>query len=136
MTLEIVQEPLWPLILYFAAILILVAGIIVTSYLLGQRHCQRATHLPYESGIMPTGAVPLRYEIDFYLVAMFFVIFDVESVFLFAWAVAVRETGWAGYVGILVFVSVLMAALLYLWGVGALDGGHQRRPKALKRVEG
>jgi NADH-quinone oxidoreductase subunit A len=136
LTLETVQEPFWPLILYFAAVIILVAGMIAASYVLGQRHRQRATHLPYESGITPTGAAHLRYGIDFYLVAMFFVIFDLESIFIFAWAVAVRKTGWAGYAEILVFIGVLAAALLYLWRVGALDWGNTRRPKAAKPVGG
>ena len=57
----------------------------------------------------------------FYLVAMFFVVFDLEAVFLFAWAVAAREVGWAGYWEVLIFIGVLMAALMYLWRVGALD---------------
>ena len=63
----------------------------------------------------------MRFSAKFYLVAMFFVIFDLEAVFLFAWAVAVRETGWAGYVEVLLFITVLLATLAYLWRVGALD---------------
>jgi NADH-quinone oxidoreductase subunit A len=63
----------------------------------------------------------VRFPAKFYLVAMFFVIFDVEAVFLFAWAVAVRETGWAGYAEVLLFITVLLATLAYLWRVGALD---------------
>lgn len=128
MTLETAQEPLWPLILYFAVVIILVAGMIVASSVLGQRHRQRATHIPYESGITPTGVAPVRYSIDFYLVAMFFVIFDLESIFIFAWAVAVREAGWAGYAEILVFIGILAASLVYLWRVGALEWKKNASP--------
>jgi NADH-quinone oxidoreductase subunit A len=120
------DEPLWPLAVYFVAVLSLVAAIIAVSYLLGQRHREPATGQAYESGIPPTGSARLRFPIDYYLVAMFFVIFDVESIFLFAWAIAWRELGWAGYIEVLVFIGILLAALLYLWRVGALDWGTVR----------
>ncbi|MGH7844407.1 MAG: NADH-quinone oxidoreductase subunit A [Candidatus Binatia bacterium] len=93
------------------------------SYVLGQRHQEGATGQPYESGIVSTGTARVRLSAKFYLIAMFFVIFDLETVFIFAWAVSARETGWAGYVEILVFIVVLLAALVYLWRVGALDWG-------------
>ena len=70
---------------------------------------------------MSVGDAPLRFPIKFYLVAMFFVLFDLEAVFLFAWAVAVRQAGWQGFVEALVFVVILLAALTYLWRDGALD---------------
>jgi NADH-quinone oxidoreductase subunit A len=69
----------------------------------------------------------VRFSAKFYLVAMFFVIFDVEAVFISAWTVAVRETGWTGYAEALVFIAVLLAALVYLWRVGALDWGQGGR---------
>lgn len=113
--------PLWPLVVYFAAVIILVAGILILSYVLGQRHMERATGEPYESGMIPTGSARLRFDVKYYLVAMVFVIFDLESVFIVAWAVAFRELGWAGYIEMLVFVAVLVAALIYLWRLGGLD---------------
>lgn len=70
---------LWPLVAYFAAILALVGIMIVLSWLLGQRHHDRATGEPYESGILPTGSARLRLSVNFYLVAVFFVIFDLEG---------------------------------------------------------
>lgn len=120
------SDVLWPLVVYGIAVLFLVAGMIGTSYLLGQRHSGRDTGQPYESGSPPTGSARIRFSIDFYLLAMFFVVFDVESVFLFAWAIAWRELGWAGYIEVLVFIGVLLAALLYLWRLGALDWGTVR----------
>ncbi len=115
------QTPLWPLVVYFAAVVSLAAVMIGISYFLGQRHRERATGLPYESGVASTGTARMRFDIKFYLVAMFFVIFDVEAVFIFAWAVSVREAGWTGYVEILFFIGVLLVALFYLWKIGGLD---------------
>jgi NADH-quinone oxidoreductase subunit A len=97
------------------------------SFVLGQRHRNRATGSPYESGILSQGSARVRFSAKFYLVAMFFVIFDVEAVFISAWTVAVRETGWTGYAEALVFIAVLLAALVYLWRVGALDWGQGSR---------
>jgi NADH-quinone oxidoreductase subunit A len=113
--------PLWPLGVYVAAVLALVASMLVLSWLLGQRHTGQGTGEPYESGITPTGSARLRFAAEFYLVAMFFVIFDLEAVFIFVWAVAARELGWRGYLGLVVFIGVLVAALLYEWRTGALD---------------
>jgi NADH-quinone oxidoreductase subunit A len=112
---------LWPLAVYAAAVLLLVSGMIGLSYLLGERHREPATGDPYESGILSTGSAEVRLSVSFYLVAMFFVIFDVEAVYLFAWAVAARELGWSGYTEVLVFTALLVAALAYLWRLGALD---------------
>jgi len=104
------------------------------SYLLGQRHTSKATVQPFESGIVTVGYARLRFPVKFYLVAMFFVIFDLETVFIFAWAIAFRDVGWVGYIDMLVFVGVLVAALVYLWRLGALDWGPRRdRPRTLYR---
>jgi NADH-quinone oxidoreductase subunit A len=117
---------LWPLAVYFAAVVLIVTAMIALSSVLGQRHRERATAEPYESGILSTGTARVRFDVKFYLIAMFFVIFDLEAIFVFAWAVAIREAGWAGYVEMLVFVGVLFAALVYLWRIGALDWGKRR----------
>lgn len=111
----------WPLAVYIALVGMLVVAMLSLSFVLGQRHKDRATGSPYESGILSEGSARVRFSAKFYLVAMFFVIFDLEAVFLFAWAVAVRETGWAGYAEVLLFITVLLATLAYLWRVGALD---------------
>jgi NADH-quinone oxidoreductase subunit A len=118
---------IWYMILYFAAVVAITAGMIVVSYVLGQRHQDRATGEPYESGIVSMGSARLRFSAKFYLVAMFFVIFDLESVFLFSWAVASRELGWRGYIAALIFIAVLMAVLVYEWRMGALDWGSAGR---------
>lgn len=114
-------EILWPLLLYAALVLIVVGIMIGLSYLLGQRHNEKHTATPYESGIEPTGSARVRFPADFYFVAMLFVIFDLEAVFIIAWAIAFYEVGWIGYLAISVFIFILLAVLVYEWRMGALE---------------
>ena len=123
----------WPLALYLSLVLALVTGILCVSYLLGQRHQDRATGAPYESGILSEGSARVRLSAKFYLVAMFFVVFDLEAVFVFAWAVAAREVGWSGYWEMVIFVGILVVALGYLWRLGALDWNPRRRKAAIEK---
>jgi NADH-quinone oxidoreductase subunit A len=122
-------DPVWPLVVYFILVVALVAALVAFSYVLGERHAAPAKGEPFESGVAIVGSARLRFSAKYYLIAMFFVIFDVEALFLYAWAVAVREVGWAGYVEALVFILVLVAALIYLWRLGALDWGPPRRKR-------
>jgi NADH-quinone oxidoreductase subunit A len=118
---------IWPLLVYFAIVIVMAAAILFVSYLLGQRHSEPATGEPYEGGIVSEGSARVRFSVRYYLVAMFFVVFDLEAVFVYAWAGAVRELGWAGYGAILLFIAVLAASLIYLWRVGALDWSREPR---------
>lgn len=111
----------WPLGLYFGAVVAVVAGMLGVSFVLGQSHNDRSKGEPYESGIVATGTARVRFAADFFLVAVFFVIFDLESLFVFAWATSARELGWYGYGQICAFVGVVFASLLYLWREKALD---------------
>jgi NADH-quinone oxidoreductase subunit A len=122
----------WSLLFYFAAVFVVIVGMLGLPYILGERHWrnharrgQDGTYAPYESGIIPTGTARLRMPIQYYLAAMFFVIFDLEAVFIYAWAIAVPETGWLGFGEMAVFITILLVALAYLWRVGALNWGAQ-----------
>jgi NADH-quinone oxidoreductase subunit A len=127
-------ELVWPLAVFAGLVAILVAVTIGFSALLGERHTGAAMDEPYESGIVPTGSVSgLRFSVQFYLVAMFFVLFDLESAFLYAWAVAFRPAGWLGFAEMLMFVLVLMAALVYLIRVRALEWGSIGRGSLERR---
>ena len=123
---------LWPFVVYFAAVIAVVVGMMAISFFLGERHREKATNEPYESGIKSTGSAHLRFSIKFYLVALFFVIFDLESMFIFAWAIAFKDLGWGGYISIVVFIGILLAALVYLWRLGALDWGTNKRNQSGK----
>ncbi|HZD11196.1 MAG TPA: NADH-quinone oxidoreductase subunit A [Candidatus Binatia bacterium] len=115
--------PIWPLAVYFVAILVVVGVMLGLSYLLGERHRERETGEPFESGVTSTGPGRVRLTARFYLVAMFFVIFDLEAVFLVAWSLTARELGWPGYIEVVIFTVILLIGLFYLWRVGALDWG-------------
>ena len=114
------------LAVYLVVVVFLIALLMVVTHLSGERHFQRGTGIPYESGVPITGSARQRFPADFYLIAMFFVIFDISAVFLFAWAVAARELGWPGYFAALIFMVETVAGLAYLWRSGAFDWGAQR----------
>jgi NADH-quinone oxidoreductase subunit A len=117
---------LWPLAVYFVAVIFLIIAMLSLSYVLGEHHRGRATDEPFEAGVPVTGTARQRLTAKFYLVAMFFVIFDLEAVFILAWALAARSLGWAGYIEVVVFIGILLAALVYLWRLGALDWGPKK----------
>lgn len=111
---------------YLVVVVALVGLLMIVTHISGERHSEKGTGAPYESGEIPTGSARLRFSADFYLVAMFFVIFDISAVFLFAWAVAARDLGWVGYGAIVVFMIETVAGLAYLWRRGAFDWGARR----------
>ena len=91
--------------------------------------------MPYESGMDPIGDARKPLDIKFYLTAILFVIFDLELVYIFAWAVAIRDLGWAGYLGVLLFVVILLSGLIYEWRMGSLDWAapQKRSPNVTAR---
>ncbi len=126
------SEDLWPLAFLFLVVLLLEGAMLGLSWVAGEKRVSRAGLEPFESGIVPVGDARLRLNMRFYVVAILFIIFDLEAVFLIAWAVAFREAGWYGYCAMLVFVFVLTVALVYEWKRGALDWGP--RDRSGKRV--
>ncbi|OMQ24699.1 NADH-quinone oxidoreductase subunit A [Serratia oryzae] len=109
----------------FAVFLIMAVGLcgfmLLGAFFLGGRAQARAKNTPYESGIDSVGSARMRLSAKFYLVAMFFVIFDVEALYLYAWSVSIRESGWVGFIEAAIFILVLLAGLVYLVRIGALD---------------
>src|SRR5918993_666788 len=129
---EVHSVPLWPLLLFASIVVFLLSAILGLSFLLGQRHKDRATGQPYEGGIIESGSARLRFSAQFYLVAMLFVIFDIEAVFIILWALGFYELGWPGYIGAAIFIGQLVVVLVYEWGIGALDFG----PDGLRILKG
>lgn len=114
---------LWPLLVYAGGVVLLITIMLVASYFLGEKHKEPATDTVFESGIRVTGSARFKFPIHFYILAMFFVIFDLEVVFIVAWAVNAKALGWAGYIAIATFIGLLVAVLVYEWRIGALDFG-------------
>jgi len=128
MNADLVQvSNLWPFIAYIVAVIVVVVAMLAIPYFLAQHRRERATGEPFESGVVPVGDIHVRLSVQYYPVAIFFVIFDLETIFIFAWAVAFREAGWVGYIEMSVFIGILLAALVYLWRIGALDWRTERQ---------
>lgn len=117
----------WSFAAFILSIIALVIFMLVASHFLGGRTYGRHKHTPFESGALATGSARLQLSAKFYLVSMLFVIFEIEALFLFAWAVSVRESGWAGLIEATIFVVILLAGLFYLARIGALDWSPRER---------
>ncbi len=114
-----------PLLIQFLAAAGLSAAILLVSALVGRHRPTRAKEQPYECGIRPTGDAREPFSVQFYLVAMLFILFDIEAIFLYPWALVYRELRefgrLFGFVEMLIYVLILLAGYIYLWKKGALD---------------
>ena len=117
----------WAFAAYVIGAICICLTMIGLAALLGGRAYGRAKNKPFESGVDSVGNARLRFSAKFYLVAMFFVIFDVEALYLFAWSVSVRESGWVGFIEATIFITLLLVGLIYLWRIGALDWAPKKR---------
>jgi NADH-quinone oxidoreductase subunit A len=122
----------WSFAVYIFGIVFVCAFMLAIPVLMGGRSIGRAKTEPFESGIVSVGGARLRLSAKFYLVAMFFVIFDIEALFLYAWSVSVRESGWPGFIEVLIFVLVLLVGLIYIWRIGALDWSSETRRRRIR----
>ncbi|MGA2197560.1 MAG: NADH-quinone oxidoreductase subunit A [Bryobacteraceae bacterium] len=114
-------EVYFPVLVQALLAMALAAGLLTASYLLGKRVRNKVKDMPYESGIVPTGDARQRFSVKFYLVAMLFILFDIEAIFLYPWAVVFRDLGMAGFVEMLIFVVLILSGFFYIWKKGALD---------------
>lgn len=110
-----------PLLMHFGLVTGLAAAIVVLSWLIGQHKPGRAKMSPYECGVQPIGDARGRFSVKFYLVAMLFILFDIEAVFLYPWAVILRELKMFGFWEMMVYIAIVLVGLFYIWKKGALD---------------
>jgi NADH-quinone oxidoreductase subunit A len=120
---------LYPLILYTVITVVIIAGLLLAASWLGSGGSSANKALPYESGIIPSGSARLATTVPFYLIAIFFIVFDVESAFIFTWAVAWKELGLPGLIHITFFIVALLSGLVWIWIKGGLDWGPSRERK-------
>lgn len=118
-----------PLLMHFGIATGLAAAIVTLSWLIGQHKPGRAKMSPYECGVQPIGDARGRFSVKFYLVGMLFILFDVEAVFLYPWAVILRELKMFGFWEMLLYIAVVLIGLFYVWKKGVLDWGlsHPKR---------
>ena len=114
-------ELYFPVLVQALLAMALAAGLLSVSWLLGKKVRNRVKDIPYESGITPTGDARQRFSVKFYLVAMLFILFDIEAIFLYPWAVVFRELKMVAFVEMLVFVVLILSGFFYIWKKGALD---------------
>ena len=106
---------------YVLLILVLILVLLFLTRWLGERRPTETKETPYECGVVPTGSARFPYPAPFYLVAIFFLVFDVEGAFIFSWAIAFDRLGWLGWLQICFFIFILLVSLLYLWKKGGLE---------------
>ena len=111
----------FPVLVQALVAMALAAGLLTASYALGKRVRNKFKDMPYESGITPTGDARHRFSVKFYLVAMLFILFDIEAIFLYPWVVVYRELKMFAFVEMLVFVIMTLSGFFYIWKKGALD---------------
>ena len=136
---------LWPIVAFFIILVVMLVGMMILSYVIGPKTQTRAKNTPYESGIIAVDSNSsnsqannsdnsaktdnhTRFTNHFFLYAIFFVIFDLETIFLFSWVIAFDEVGWAGFIEASIFIVILLVALIYLWRIGALELKHRHSP--------
>src|SRR6516165_7758493 len=122
------KELYFPVLVQGLLAVIIAAALIIISYVFGKRVRNKVKDMPYESGIVPTGDARSRFSVKFYLVAMLFILFDIEAIFLYPWAVVYRELKMFGFVEMLVFVFLILSGFFYIWKKGALEWSHPERP--------
>jgi len=115
--------------IYTAVAVVLIGVLLLAAWWLGAKTRSKNKGMAYESGVIPTGSARLAYPVPFYLVAIFFIVFDVEAVFIFTWAAAWDLLGLAGMIHITFFIVVLLLGLVWLWIKGGLDWGPSREQK-------
>jgi NADH-quinone oxidoreductase subunit A len=118
---ESYPELYFPVLVQVVIAATLAAALIAISYLFGKKIRNRVKDMPYESGIVPTGDARQRFSVKFYLVAMLFILFDIEAIFLYPWVVIFREFKMLAFVEMVIFVFLVLAGFLYMWKKGALD---------------
>src|SRR5678815_2278214 len=106
-------ETYFPVLLQALIAMALAAGLLSVSYLLGQRVRNRVKDMPYESGIVPTGDARHRFSVKFYLVGMLFILFDIEAIFLYPWAVILRDLKMFGFWEMLVYIGIVLVGFFY-----------------------
>lgn len=122
-------EVYFPVLLQVAIAMAVATLMLGLSYLLGKRVRNRVKDMPYESGIVPVGDARQRFSVKFYLVGMLFILFDIEAIFLYPWAVVYRQLKMFAFVEMLIFIALILCGFFFIWKKGALDWSYSDRPE-------
>lgn len=122
--------------LYVGIAVLLILLLLFLAWWLGAKTHSRVKGEPYESGVLPSGEARLSEPVPFYLVAIFFIVFDVEMIFVVSWAVAWDILGWPGFLNVAFFILILFVGLVHLWKTGGLDWGPGRMHRRARERSG
>src|SRR5216683_5472751 len=114
-------ETYFPVLVQIIIAVVIASALVAITFLIGKRVKDRVKDSPYECGIAPTGSARERFSVKFYLVGIVFILFDIEAVFLYPWAVVYRELKMFAFVEMLLFIVLILAGFFYIWKKGALD---------------
>lgn len=124
----------WNLVTFIIGVLLLCCIMLCCGYCLGSRSSSDNKNIPFESGVASIGNARMRFPVRFYLIAMVFVIFDIEGVYIYIWSISAREMGWMGFIEITIFIFVLLASLIYLIRVGVFDALLSAKGRYMKNI--
>lgn len=126
---QTLAEQYFPILIQLMLAFAMAGGLVGAGLLLGRRVKNKVKDLPYECGINPTGDARERFSVKFYLVAMLFILFDIEAVFLYPWAAVFRELKWAAFIEMILFMALILSGFFYIWKKGALNWTLQETSK-------
>src|SRR5580698_3339563 len=114
----------FPVLVQGLLAMVIAAALVTLSYVIGRKVKNKVKDMPYECGIAPTGDAQHRFSVRFYLVAMLFILFDIEAIFLYPWAVVFKQLKMFGFLEMLTFVVLILAGFFFIWKKGVLDWAH------------
>jgi NADH-quinone oxidoreductase subunit A len=123
-----------PVLMQAVLALVIACALVTLSYVIGRKVKNKVKDMPYECGIAPTGDARERFSVKFYLVAMLFILFDIEAIFLYPWAVVYKDLKMFAFFEMLVFVALVMAGFFFVWKKGVLDWAHSEHDSALTPI--
>jgi len=127
-------ETWFPVLIQIVIAIAVAGGMIGASAILGRRVRDTAKSSPYESGMKPVGNARGRYSVKFYLVAMVFILFDIEAIFLYPWAVVYRQLRLFGFFEMLLFIVLVLCGFFYIWKKGVLNwSAEERKEDAMEK---
>lgn len=127
---ETLAQQYFPVLIQIALAVVMAVGLVGTGLAIGKRVRGPVKEMPYECGITPTGTARERFSVKFYLVAMLFILFDIEAVFLYPWAMVFRELKWVAFVEMILFMVLILSGFFYIWKKGALNWTEEETSKA------
>jgi NADH-quinone oxidoreductase subunit A len=114
----------FPVLVQAVLAMVIAAALVTLSFAIGRKLKNKVKDMPYECGISPTGDAQHRFSVKFYLVAMIFILFDIEAIFLYPWAVVFKQLKMFAFIEMFTFVVLILAGFFFIWKKGVLDWAH------------